>query len=452
MAPVSAQVSGSYYQSQEGFKMKKSRLIQTVLLSVLMSLLMKHAVADGSSALQPKLSSAQAIGIANVVCRRVGIIPAQPGVAEFPVTKDSIEETYWQSRWHVSFPGQAVVEVVDQTGLISRFENTAYLSKHDYSPAGQAIPQEEAVRLATQAVNATGLLSGIKFWRASLLQLSRPPLATTNEWEVLWQRAAGDIPYRHQHVAVGLDAQTGELKNLVVMFPSPPISIARVAITQQQAAGVSHQQLLRQGFSEKPLQSAELEIVRVGTEPVDANGHKLQTGVARVVWSCLFQDSSNADNVWVDAETGQIIGGESYERAGLHMAEPALQRPQAEYLNPVPLHQAIRSATAVSVYGQHRVSGTRLGWDAKPLAVLGDNSHADLFHFLKATKHFGEFGIKAMPKYIFVFVVPNRPPQGYMYNGYLGSMNALGESASLPDALTTWLKQHPYLPPIDPQK
>lgn len=124
------------------------------------------------------------------------------------------------------------------------------------------------------------------------------------------------------------------------------------------------------------------------------------------------------------------------------------QLPPAEYRNTVPLHLAIQSVTVIRVYGMHMMSSTQFGWDNKPLAILSEHSHADMFHLLKTTRRFGSFGIKSIPRYVLVFTIPNQPAQGYIFNGVLSKRSVLGESALPPAGFVSWLEKHPSPAPM----
>src|SRR5438046_784718 len=71
--------------------------------------------------IQPRLTDAQAVEIATSFCARIGQpVNSRPNVG-FPST----ESGHWLPRWHIEFPREAVVEVVDSTGVICRYINSA---------------------------------------------------------------------------------------------------------------------------------------------------------------------------------------------------------------------------------------------------------------------------------------------------------------------------------------
>ena len=406
--------------------MKNHYTLLFFLLSLLASTLCRCTQADVSTAPRTRLTSVQAAAVAVAFCRHVGVSITQPAVANFPASSTGVEETYWQPRWEVTFPGEAELEVVDATGVITRFKNRAYFSRHDLTPESEAISQEEAIRRATLALKATGLPESVAFWRASLSQMTSPPLATTHEWEVLWQRVVGGIHYRHQHVAVGLDAQTGELKNLVVMFPSPPATTGTTAISQDQAVETARLRLTSAGLPEMPLQSARLEIVRTGTASPSPKTHKQQRGTARAVWSCLFRGKEHVYDVWVDVETGQVVGGESYSGGGL-----------SSKVIPMPVLTALRHGNSYRMERRNAAGD----WMPIPSTLIDMHSHPELFRLLRGKVQWQAVGPGGVPLYQLVI-----SSQGgsvlYTYFPESGLVGGGNDWAMLPAKATSWLKPH----------
>jgi hypothetical protein len=131
----------------------------------------------------------------------------------------------------------------------------------------------------------------------------------------------------------------------------------------------------------------------------------------------------------------------SYQIKASALPLKRIPRPVAEYKNPLPIHQAIQSASEVRIYGDH-LNHYQPDWDASPFAVLSSHSHKEMFHLLKTTSQFGEFGVKTIPTCIFIFVIPGHKLQGYYFNGRLSKTNILGETAILPDRFTAWVQQY----------
>lgn len=211
--------------------------LASVLTAIVIAGFIPAACADSS--VTTRLNEEQATQIARTFCQKIGQPITGVGSANFIKPDAMNEQHYWLSRWEVTFPSQAEVEVVDATSVIIRYANDAYYVVHqdDNTPAGEAIPKQEAIQRAKAAVSATGQPEPLQFWLAQIEQLHPTnPLAKTQDWSVRWFRATSDGPYRDQHASVGLNAQTGEIEDLVIMFGSPPMAQAVRKVPQEDAA------------------------------------------------------------------------------------------------------------------------------------------------------------------------------------------------------------------------
>ena len=223
------------------------------------------ALGAGEAGTATHLSEAQVIQIARTFCGRVGLTITIPGTAKFVPNPDTNPGTYWQSRWQVEFPGQARVEVSDATGIITEFSNERYSIVHmnDTDPPGEPISQEEAVQRSKQALLATGQTEPIKFRYAQVLQFTSPPLAKACVWSVYRDRTSDSVPYHDQHASVFMDAQTGEIENVALVFPTPPLASARKVLTELNATGQAASIIVNQGIEK----SASLTDTHLGDRP-----------------------------------------------------------------------------------------------------------------------------------------------------------------------------------------
>ncbi len=278
-----------------------------------------------------KLTEAQAIQRASLFCRRIGAPVTVAGTAQYPTPPDPLEEPHWQKRWRVSFPGQATVEVVDATGIISDYDNDAYSARPNNLPAGEAISEQEAMQRATDVLRATGQVGETIFWNAQQLQFTEPPLAKDNVWAVSWHRALGAIPYDGDHVTVDLDAQTGEVTGMVLMFPATPPASPVMAVSREQATQIALAQMRDAGLPDAVFQSAKTQVVQVRVSPPTPENPR-PPKQPRVAWVCEFRAGEHTYQVQVDVETGVVVGGgsEGYPGgSGKHAPQP---KPSAKSL------------------------------------------------------------------------------------------------------------------------
>ncbi|MES4792335.1 MAG: hypothetical protein C4321_04530 [Chloroflexota bacterium] len=74
--------------------------------------------ASGIVSAAPRLTGADATKVAADFCQRIGA-PVTAPAEVIPPDQNSSELKHWQSRWRVKFGDQALVEVVDASGIVS---------------------------------------------------------------------------------------------------------------------------------------------------------------------------------------------------------------------------------------------------------------------------------------------------------------------------------------------
>ena len=367
------------------------------------------------------------------------------------------------SIWEVRWDGDYEVDLDASTGQPTFFDNNRRFWEqiHGVGRDGQRFTSQKAATAELwRLARALGLPSEGYLARLDMLAENDPSIHDANKAGSIGANFSvkpNGYPFlgRGNGMSLVLDPVDGQL----VFFTQ-----SWDVVTAPAVLGLTRDEAVSRGFENFRLRHPELNGSQTLETPASVQAELGYVQPDQISSQDTFTAASpsqlklawvvyeNGEKIYIDANDGTVIGGEQLKQG---VKTNVLTRkgslPLAEYLNPVPLHQAIQSVTAVSIYGQH-IEGIHSTWSSKPLAILSDSSHADVFHSLKSTKHFGEFGVKTSPQYIFVFTLPNHPPQGYMYNGYLSNLNTLGESASVPDDFTIWLKQHPYLLPADTQK
>jgi hypothetical protein len=269
-----------------------------------------------------RLTQAQAVAAAAAFCRTVGAPVTVPGRAEYPAPNEFPNEAehHWQKRWRVVFPKQATVEIVDATGTIAQYKNTAF---DEYSIGqrdrvlGTAISEEEAVRCAESAMRDTGQVRELSTPTAIYGEPVKPAVFGTRLWTVRWTRQFRGIPYRDDTATILLDADTGTVERVFLSFPSSPAIDATVVTSDNQAVSIAHGILASAGLSDAVLKTVQRRILSGNTfwQPGGSEAIRVP-GPARSVWVCSFGTHDIGENhsyeVWVDTETGVVIGGNTF--------------------------------------------------------------------------------------------------------------------------------------------
>ncbi len=260
-----------------------------------------------------QMTQAQALARAAAFCQAVGV-PSQPGQATFPAgasrfpeirTSSPLPDTYFQPRWDVR-SGRTEMEVVDATGIVTKY---FAFGSYDSRSAGKAIPRSQALTRAALVVRSTGLTKPLGQPEVQETQITSPPTRGGHLWSIVYPRQAQGHPVHSQQVTVMLQAETGTLQGLGVTFPTPAPAPALTTplITLPSAKSAAEKSLRKSQGPNFIFSRAQLEWVQpVNQQP---NGRREPSGSLRLVWNCGFSEQANAyAQVWVDAQTGQIIG------------------------------------------------------------------------------------------------------------------------------------------------
>jgi len=217
--------------------------------------------------------------------------------------------------WRVERLDSYHLEVDDVTGYVLSYGNYTALDVDGDPPAGESIPKAEVRQLAEAALRATGTpLGNFVFSSMGEYQNHMPPLASGHEWDVCWTRTFQGVPYPRKGAEVYLNAETGRIISVSFGVPyTDPTITSGAAITQEQARSVAEAQLNAVGLavSDLPVVTVQKQIVPFNRywETGDVQHHSLKT---RVVWNFHYGVPLETIEVWVDAATGDVVGG-SYE-------------------------------------------------------------------------------------------------------------------------------------------
>lgn len=273
----------------------------------------------------PTLTQAQAIQTAAAFCQAVGapIADTSSATAVFPAPplNPSRPDTYYLPRWRVDFPACAQVEIVDATQMVSRYYNSALSAQalQANAPAGTPLSQDTLTQKAQAVLQAAGPATEtagaptINMW-----QMASPATSAGDLCIATWPRQYQSIPYRDQKAIIILQAETGNVQAYNLAYPFPAPASYTQTVTQAQATQTASAQLASAGISGATLQTAEVMVVEPNTfwQP-GGNGNPQPNATGQVAWDCKYQDASGAlYEVWVDAASGSVIGGESAVLAG----------------------------------------------------------------------------------------------------------------------------------------
>ena len=426
----------------------KSMLCALLLVNISPGAVAESAVSSTQTTaaipIHTHLTREQAIQIARAFCQKIGQPVTAIGTATFATNLQGLPGHYWQPIWDVTFPIQAVVEVVDATGTIVRYSNNAYDAVHqnDDFPAGDPLPKLKAMRRAQEIVNATGETESLLPWEAQTEQ-RRPvfPLAKTYEWIVRWYRAAGGVPYRNQHVSIALDAQTGEAEYMIFMFGSPPLTSAAKVLSQTDAISVAASQVISQVVQQEAThKETHLEIVAPDDRWYHSSNKPGQLKNVRLAWAVTFV----VDGIWrqtdVDAATGEILGTDS--DAG-PWGSGAAVAPAKVFASP-PLAQILKTPQAVYVRGKD----AKGSWTAKPFLKFSAKTQPHAVALLVQTTDFRKEGPAEAASQQIVLVSKSHAIGVYSYFPDTGLLGNSSDWAAVPSEFKTWMQHKITAAPI----
>lgn len=261
------------------------------------------------------LTQAQALGIATRFSASLGHplsgrSPYQPNSAIAPKANISRSLPEWK---FTQFDGKnsVDVEVVAATGVVSGYMN--HTDTPDPQPEDAPMSKSEAIAQATVILTRAGALktNELTFNRADLTPFGKD----TTEWWVSWNRTYQGVVYREQGASIGFNGETGRLLGFGVNFKTPPPSTMKTVFSQEQAIEVADRQLQDAGYLPGSVIRVKTEIVMPNTFWKPGGSEANSELIARAAWVCVYKSSDEIGDVWVDRETGLVIGGTSYNSA-----------------------------------------------------------------------------------------------------------------------------------------
>ena len=266
-------------------------------------------------------TSAQVIQAAENFCTAIGqpVTATPTAIFPAPIFDTYGPEPYWLPRWHVVFPGQAELDVVDGTLLTSWYENYSMLSMT--TPAGTAEAQSAAVQTATAAIAASGQSTSELDTPTTLeMQSNYPPTEGEHYLQVDFPREYQGIDYLDQFALIDIQAETGQVYMFSLHFTASAPTADTQTVTAADAVATANARLAAWGLSGASC-SAVLSVVEPNTF-YQTGGSDIPTpGPSHVVWNCTYSYSdatgyAHEALVWVDGQSGSVIGGDDQSVAG----------------------------------------------------------------------------------------------------------------------------------------
>ena len=297
-------------------------------------------LAQGDSQAAPRLSAEAATVIAHNLSRGLAALrPATSGMiptildtsaekteySEADKTPDdatnvslvSMVSNHPHPYWKITRPGHSRIQVDDTTGRIISYVNYDTADANNDAPSDVGIPKSRALQIAKSAMQVAGCsLDDMALEGVTDQEGHNPPIASMHEMVVAWLRTYKGIPYRAEWASVRLEAETGDVISVGVGLRSSDPTAVTENVSQAQAQAIAEAQLSAAGLPlpNLPLMQAKKEIVPFNSywQSGDEAHHTLQT---RAAWNYHFGVPENYFEVWVDTETGDVIGG--YHMASL---------------------------------------------------------------------------------------------------------------------------------------
>lgn len=366
---------------------------------------------------QARMTREQAIQAAEAFCKASNIAVTVPVMATFPAM-DLVPEapSSWQSRWQVTFANQVKLQVIDATGSISELKNYNTPGRsRGKTPPGDAISKLDAVNIARDLMRTSGHLSELGTPVAYEQQTSEPPTWEEHVWLVCFPRIYKSVSYKDQQANISLQAETGEPIGFSINFisPAPEPALMRLdKVTATSAASALIDKSLAAGAAFTKIRT---EIVQPNTFWEPNGSDKQKVGKVRPAQVVTFKAGNDNVEVWLDAETGGVIGG---VQTGTLSGE-ASSRTSSPRTGSSLVYDDLETATEIRIY---RRAEDNPGWHLAPALVTNKQFQPELFRLFRMTGHgTGEKYRPTQSQYKLVTVSSQGVRKEHIYDsGYVG--------------------------------
>ena len=252
-------------------------------------------------------------------------VPAERAIAEAKRVAEGIDVPFgegavatWRDargiqrpRWEVEFKEFSAISV-SPSGRVTGVMNCAGVDALMLPTGEPTMAEEQALRIAVQAVRVVGGPEDLRFEGASLTA----HIDGIPQWRVRWRQVWRGIPYEQVFdVVVAMDAATGAiLLGGAPEAPLPPQS-TEVRISEAEARAIALEHIERNGLVlAEPEFAAEVEIAQPEFTWAANSPDSRWDDPTRVVWRVEIGRSDEELGwapyavVYVDAGTGEVVG------------------------------------------------------------------------------------------------------------------------------------------------
>lgn len=254
-----------------------------------------------------RLSAEQAKPIAGAFAKRLDLPFGDGATVKY---RDPDQEYLRPPTWAVEFYNFSIFNIDANTGKVVGFGNFSAASAAPVK--GIPISEAAAKAAAVKAIQALGLPRDAVFGEAKYADHGDAPA----DWVVRWCRQTPEgVPFEDDAAYVLVRATTGVAWSASLRWSSHLPENTKITITKEQAIETAHAFAReKEGLVAAPAFTAELKVVHPNAywskEPVR---HVRYDSSTRVAWAVtLTQTGARAAYemiFWVDASTGQILGG-----------------------------------------------------------------------------------------------------------------------------------------------
>src|SRR5262245_219643 len=177
-------------------------------------------------------------------------------------------------------------------------------------------PRGDALQRATAYIAVAGGGGELGPPQAIHMQMTPPPTARGNTWDVVWPRQFQGLRYRDQELTMILNGQTGAIRVFGRRFASAPPPPTVEKISREQAIQTAAAQMVKAGFQpdDPDPYLVQHEVVQPNTFWTPGGSELQKLPGSRIAWTCAWHVGSKVYEGWVDAETGAVIGGSNSSR------------------------------------------------------------------------------------------------------------------------------------------
>jgi len=258
------------------------------------------------------MTSAQAIAAARTFCAAIGrtVSASDSGTASYPVPVQFsyVANQFYAPSWWVTFEGGNLkVEVSDTTGVIAYYDDTTTFNQViGTPPTGSQISTTTAAQIFNTVILASHQTDTLAQEFTAYAKVS--PSSTAGDAAIASApRTSLGYPFHDQAANLVLQGETGTLLIFSLAYPTTAPTSAPSTISQSAAISTAGTVLANAGITGTTFGTA----TPMWVEP---NQTWTLSGTSfppapRLAWVVAYSGTGLHIEVWVDADTGLVIGG-----------------------------------------------------------------------------------------------------------------------------------------------